>query len=67
MHYSSLPDISVFNAHIPDKKEWTRVTEENLHFALGNQYEYNQTNYWLLAQIIEKVLGISFEDYILNN
>lgn len=66
-HSSGLPDISVFNAHISDKEEWARVTNENLHFALGNQYEYNQTNYWLLAQIIEKVSGISFEEYILNN
>lgn len=38
-----------------------------MEFETGNQFSYNQTNYWLLTMIIEKITGETFEDYILNN
>ena len=40
---------------------------DKMQFITGRQYSYNQTNYWLLAKIIEKITGTAFDKYILNN
>ena len=34
--------------------------------APGTSFEYSNTGYWLLARIVEKVSGQSFEDYVWN-
>ncbi|RDY60167.1 serine hydrolase domain-containing protein [Flagellimonas nanhaiensis] len=38
----------------------------DLSHAPGESYHYSNTGYWLLARIIEKVSGQSYEDYIAN-
>jgi CubicO group peptidase (beta-lactamase class C family) len=38
-----------------------------MQFETGNQFRYNQTNYWFLTIIIEKVTGKTFDNYILEN
>lgn len=35
----------------------------NLAFKPGSKYEYSNSNYIILAKIIEKVTGVSFNDY----
>lgn len=49
------------------------LTEEKMHeymkhialvFEPGSKYEYSNTNYYLLASIIEKVTGRSFHEYL---
>jgi len=37
-----------------------------LSHAPGDSYNYSNTGYWLLARIIEKVSGESYENYISN-
>ena len=66
-HSSGLPDFYVTEGNTSDADIWSRLTNEEMHFETGNQFEYNQTNYWLLAQIIEKVTGTSLDEFIINN
>lgn len=66
-HSSGLPDFHFMEWHLSDEEAWGKLIKEERHFPVGNQFEYNQTNYWLLAQIIEKVSGTSFEKFILEN
>ncbi|WP_052143652.1 serine hydrolase domain-containing protein [Wocania ichthyoenteri] len=66
-HSSGLPDFYVKEGTISDTDIWSKLINESLHFDTGNQFEYNQTNYWLLAKIIEKITSQSFEDFIITN
>lgn len=63
-HSSGLPDFQIMEWHLSDEEAWNKIIKEEKHFSAGHKFEYNQTNYWLLAQIIEKVSGKSFEDFI---
>lgn len=40
------------------------LADKPLDFAPGTKYEYSNTNYHLLAQLIEKVSGQTYEDYL---
>lgn len=40
---------------------------EPLRFAPGTAYQYSNSNYFLLAYIIEKVSGLSYKEYLLEN
>ena len=66
-HSSGLPDFYLKEGRISDADIWLRIINEDLHFETGDRFEYNQTNYWLLAKIIEKISGASFEEFIINN
>lgn len=37
------------------------------HFAPGGGYHYSNAGYWLLSTIIERVSGISYDQFVLNN
>ncbi len=41
-----------------------RILEQPLEFAPGERFEYTNVGYTLLAAIIEKVSGMSYEDYL---
>ena len=68
-HSSGLPDMTP----IPDFKDLTE--EESLAFLFtkqrdfdsGEKYSYNQTGFWILKKIIEKVTGEDFDSWILTN
>ena len=68
-HSSGLPDM----APIPEFQDLTeekakqKVFAQNLHFSPGERYEYNQTNFWLLHRIIEKLSNQKLPDFIINN
>ena len=65
-HSSGLPDLR-YPRDLSDEEVLERLSEDQMDFETGNQFRYNQTNYWLLAKIIEKVTGSSFDAYILKN
>ncbi|MDN3692929.1 beta-lactamase family protein [Chryseobacterium tructae] len=69
-HSSGLPNLIAFNDILADDsntKVIERLAKEKMDFKTGNEFRYNQTNYFLLTMIIEKITGQSFEDFILNN
>lgn len=66
-HSSGLPDFIRYESTLSDKELMEKLSYESMDFSIGNQFRYNQTNYWLMAQIIEKVTGQPFDKYILNN
>jgi len=65
-HTSGLPDIinkaSESLAETPDEA-LQLLRDKPLDFATGSQWAYNQTNYMLLQLLIEKVSGLSFEQF----
>ncbi|TLF45297.1 serine hydrolase [Maribacter aurantiacus] len=66
-HSSGLPDIIRYESTLTDKELMEKLAMDGMEFATGSQFRYNQTNYWLLARIIEKITGMSFDEYILKN
>lgn len=55
------PDTVVTNKDIiPELKKWQR----GLYFKPGDKFQYCNTEYSLLAMLVEKVSGISFRDYL---
>ncbi|MGI9581039.1 serine hydrolase [Chryseobacterium sp. RRHN12] len=69
-HSSGLPDWINFSDIATDATNAeviNRLSKEKMEFETGTDYRYNQTNYMLIAMIIEKVTGEKFEDYILKN
>jgi CubicO group peptidase (beta-lactamase class C family) len=73
-HTSGLPDYDLYEEQInknPDKifsnkdilhslKNW----KEPLHFKAGEKWEYSNTNFCLLALLVEKLSGFEFKKYI---
>ena len=66
-HSSGLPDFIKYKSTLSDEELMEKLANDSMDFSLGNQFRYNQINYWLLAQVIEKVTGQPFNEYILNN
>ncbi|MET1259894.1 serine hydrolase domain-containing protein [Flagellimonas sp. DF-77] len=66
-HSSGLPDILKYESTLSDEDLMAKLFDDNMEFETGYQFRYNQTNYWLLAQIIEKITGATFEGFILKN
>ncbi|PIB31403.1 hypothetical protein BFP77_01780 [Maribacter sp. 4U21] len=66
-HSSGLPDIIRYESTLTDQELMEKLSKDGMEFATGTQFRYNQTNYWLLAQIIEKITGLTFDEYILKN
>ncbi|MEO0471058.1 MAG: serine hydrolase domain-containing protein [Bacteroidota bacterium] len=67
-HSSGLPDMSP----IPEFQDLTeaeakaKVFAQRLSFPPGERYQYNQTNFWLLDQIIERLSGKPMADFVLE-
>jgi len=69
-HSSGIPDFARYEdipANASNAKVVERLSKEKMEFETGNQYSYNQTNFMLLALIIEKISGQKFEDHVLKN
>jgi len=66
-HSSGLPDIIRYRSTLSDEELMDKLSKDKMDFVTGSQFRYNQTNYWLLAQIIEKVTRMTFNDFILKN
>jgi CubicO group peptidase (beta-lactamase class C family) len=68
-HTSGLPDfVDVKNGGyrygLPFDKAWIRIRQEPLEFVPGEKTSYNQTNYVLLGQLIERLSGVRFEQFV---
>ncbi|MBF4516041.1 serine hydrolase [Flavobacterium sp. ANB] len=69
-HSSGLPDIIKFNdipITLSYKERIDLLATKPMDFVTGNEYRYNQTNYLFLAKIIEKISGLTFDQYILQD
>ena len=68
-HSSGLPDMAPFTrmSKIDENQARDTVFSQSMKSALGAVYQYNQTNFWLLQKIIEKVSKEEFDDFILKN
>lgn len=76
-HTSGLPDYEIYEKQInehPDKiftikdviaslKMWKRP----LNFEPGTRWQYSNTNFCLLALLVEKVSGMTFQKYVQQN
>lgn len=67
-HTSGIPDLvdeeeSVMIADNFDLA-WKKVTAMPHDFKPGEEFRYNQTNYYLLGLIINKLSGMSFQEFI---
>ncbi|TDE41682.1 class A beta-lactamase-related serine hydrolase [Flavobacterium rhamnosiphilum] len=63
-HSSGLPDIVNYtNDKEEDAKQ--KVYKDTVKFTAGKQFDYNQTNYWLLNRIFQKVIGKTLSEYII--
>ncbi|WP_312768634.1 serine hydrolase [Epilithonimonas sp.] len=68
-HSSGIPDFERHNlpTDISNAEVFERLSKEKMEFETGNRFSYNQTNYMILAMIIEKITGQKFEDFVLKN
>lgn len=68
-HSSGLPDYKdvEFHENLTDAEILKELTSQELRFEKGDHFEYNQTGYWFLLKIIEKVTGKPFDTFILEN
>lgn len=61
---SGLPDIKWQTVH-SDQDNWNNLqTVQKLDFEPGSNYAYNNNNTFLRRRIIEKVTGLSFEQFV---
>ena len=66
-HSSGLPDFIRYESSLSDQALMAKLSEDDMEFDTGSQFRYNQTNYWLLAQVIEQITGMPFHEYVLKN
>jgi len=68
-HSSGLPDMAPFTqiADMTERQARDTVFKQPLKSKMGEVYQYNQTNFWLLQKIIEKVSNETLEDFILKS
>ncbi|MBC3875167.1 serine hydrolase domain-containing protein [Undibacterium flavidum] len=64
-HSSGLPDIVTYE-NLPEAEAQQAVYAKAILFKPGARFDYNQTNYWLLNRIFQKILGLSLSAYILE-
>ena len=65
-HSSGLPDIAQYYM-LPEQQAKDNIFEGEIEFTPEEKYSYNQTNFWLLNKIIEKVSNEKFENFIIEN
>ena len=65
-HSSGLPDYEVMKGEISDSITMKNLIQNQLRFKKGERWEYNQTNFWFLTKIIEKVTKKSYENYVIE-
>ncbi len=68
-HSSGFPDMAPYNrmSKLTEEEAKNLIFKEKKTAGLGEKYEYNQTNFWLLQLIIEKASGEKLEDFISKN
>ena len=68
---ANVTDLVEFYSLNPDNKDPMVVVDlikdMSLEFNPGEKYNYSNTNYLLLGMIVEKLSGLSYEDYLQKN
>ncbi len=64
-HSSGLPDIVAYE-NLNETAAKQAVYADPIKFVPGDQFDYNQTNFWLLNRIFQKILGKSLSAYIME-
>ncbi len=62
---SGLPEFAG-DPDIPEDIVAAMTYEAPMQYNAGDRWSYTQTNFWLLQRIIEKLTGIPFSEYILQ-
>ncbi len=65
-HSSGFPDMAPIPEYqnLSEEEARNKVMSQDLLFEKGTSYRYNQSNFYLIQKIIEKVSGQSLVDYI---
>jgi D-alanyl-D-alanine carboxypeptidase len=66
-HTAGLPDYFCLAGYRPamtDEDIIRLASSQPLHFPPGTAYEYSNTNYIMLGRVIEKVTGVSYDDFV---
>ncbi|OXB15816.1 serine hydrolase domain-containing protein [Flavobacterium reichenbachii] len=69
-HTSGLPDIEDDKGLIGNKGQdsaWSIVKKLPMQYKVGEKFNYNATNYFILQRIIEKYSGTTFEKFVRRN
>lgn len=68
-HASGLPDMAPFTRMHAIDEEQARDTvfQQQMKSDIGEVYQYNQTNFWLLQKIIEHASQETLEEFIAKN
>ncbi|WP_448549697.1 serine hydrolase [Thalassotalea fusca] len=68
-HSSGIPNFIFYEnkEDISNKEVWKKIVSLPIEFEAGKKHSYNQTNYWILARIIEKLSNKSLQKYIVDN
>lgn len=74
-HISGLPDLlnlldpatGSVGALRNEDAVWAKLKTIPLDSKIGEEFRYNQTNYYLIGKIIEKISGNTFSDFIIKN
>lgn len=65
-HSSGLPDIVNYtNENEETAKQ--KVYQDSIKFEAGKQFDYNQTNYWLINRIFQKIVDKTLSQFIIDN
>ena len=60
--------LNPFEHSVPPKKIWELIDQQDgLMFEPGSQYNYSNSNYFLLAEIVEHVTGTSVDVFVEKN
>ncbi|MDB2356013.1 beta-lactamase family protein [Pseudoalteromonas sp.] len=71
-HTSGLPailkdDVGNLIADLAPKDAWQKVQLLPVEFEKGSRFKYNQTNYIIIGQLINKLSGMPFQQFIVKN
>jgi D-alanyl-D-alanine carboxypeptidase len=72
-HTSGLPDIEeafgygIYRDTPTDTEFLRRLAALPIEFQPGEKWHYSNTNYWLLALVIEKLTGLSYSEFMQRN
>ena len=66
-HYSSMWDGISFTSYPNMIEALNEFKERDISFVPGTEYQYTSYGYTILGAIIEKVSGMSYQDYMIKN
>ncbi|WP_310557607.1 serine hydrolase domain-containing protein [Flavobacterium sp.] len=65
-HSSGLPDIVAYETDRDEEVAKSKVYKDSIKFSSGNEFDYNQTNFWVLSRILKKIVGKTLSEYIIE-